>query len=136
MAKPMTMSIAVEEAAFGRVFRLLDSMPGVVSINILGTGPKANGAAPAASQKRGGSQSVPCLALGMLMESEEPLNRAALSEVLIKHGKKPSSLPDALMKMRKAKEIRTVGKGRNVTYKITPAGIKRFQTACQIETEN
>jgi hypothetical protein len=39
MPKPLTITIDVEEVAFGKVFRTLDTMPGVISINLKGSGP-------------------------------------------------------------------------------------------------
>lgn len=134
MAKPMKMMIEVEEIAHGRVFRLLDTMEGVVSITPIGDGPKSarQNSGGSKGQKQGGSQSVACLVLGALLQTPG-LTREHLFPVLESHGKRRTSLPDTLMKLKKAGEIRASGSGRNVTYKATPAGKKRFETACQIQ---
>lgn len=131
MPKPMFMTVQVEEFAFGRVFRLLDTTPGVVTINLKGEGPRAkpNGKA---IQKKGGAQSIPCLVLGALIKTPG-LSRPQLIALLEGNGKKPSSLPDSLTKLRHAKEITSSGKGSNTKYQATKAGVKRFETACSIQ---
>lgn len=133
MPKPMTMTIEVEEVAFGRVFRTLDAMAGVVAIKLKGEGPKkakANGSG-GAGQKHGGAQSVACIVLGAL--TDKILNRQELATTLEANGKKAASLPDTLMKLRKMGEIRSIGEGRDIKYKITTKGVKHFNTACAIQ---
>jgi hypothetical protein len=130
MAKPMRIMVEVEEIAHGRVFRMLDGTPGVVSITPVGDGPKSS--RPDVAQKKGGAQSVACLILGALVKTPG-ISRAQLAPVLESAGKKVSSMPDALAKLRKAKHITTRGKGKTVVYSITPAGKKHFDTACEIQ---
>lgn len=135
MPKPMTMTIEVEEIAFGKIFRTLDGMPGVVNIRIAGSGPKTAAAAKSstAGQKQGGAQTVPCIVLGTLIENKTPLGRPELFDAVESYGKHGTSLPDALQKLRRAKAIKSTGSGRTVTYKITPVGVKQFETACSIQ---
>jgi hypothetical protein len=137
MPKPIRVMIEVERIAFGDVFVSLDAMKGVVSITPLGDGPKGarqNGAGPKGSKgmKHGGAQSAPCLVLGALIETPG-LGRVQLREVMTGNGKSANSLPDTLAKLKTAGEIRASGTGRDVTYKVTTAGKKRFETACQIQ---
>jgi hypothetical protein len=132
----MKMLIEVEEIAYGRVFRTLDGMDGVVSITPIGDGPKSsrqNVAGATAVQKKGGAQSAPCLVLGALMITPG-LSRAQLTEVIVSNGKSKNSLPDTIAKLKDAGEIRASGEGRAITYRITAAGKKRWNTACQIQS--
>jgi hypothetical protein len=124
MPKPMQLLVDIEEIAFGRVF-----------LTIVGEGVKRNAAAvaPHHTQKRGGTSSVPCLILGALMQSPG-LSRPQLEAVLEGNGKKGTSLPDALYKLRAAKEIVSKGKGKGVTYAVTGAGKKHYETACTIQS--
>jgi hypothetical protein len=135
MAKPIKVMIEVERIAFGDVFVSLDGMKGVVSITPIGDGPRnarQKAATGTRGQKHGGAQSAPCLVLGALLKSPG-LSREQLYPVLEGNGKSRNSLPDTLTKLKKAGEIRASGSGRDVTYKATPAGKKRFQTACEIQ---
>lgn len=133
MAKPMKLMVEVEEIAHGRIFRLLDGAEGVVSITPIGDGPKsARQNSGTRGQKQGGAQSAPCLVLGALLETPG-LGRRALEGVLEANGKKATSLPDTLAKLRKARELASKGAGKNVVYNITAAGKKRYETACKIQ---
>jgi hypothetical protein len=134
MPKPMKMMVEVEEFAHGRIFRLLDGTDGVVSITPIGDGPRSQRPAGGARQKKGGAQSVSCLVLGALIKTPG-LTREQLFPVLEGNGKKRTSLPDTLQKLKKAGEIRASGTGKRVNYKITPIGKKRFETACQIQPQ-
>jgi hypothetical protein len=134
MVKPIKVLLEVERVAFGDVFVLLDGTRGVVSITPMGDGPRGarqNGGAPR-GLKHGGAQSAACLILGALIETPG-LGRAQLKEVMAANGRSANSLPDTLAKLRNAGEIRSSGKGKDVTYKVTPTGRKRFETACQIQ---
>lgn len=124
MPKPMKMMIEVEEIAYGRVFRVLDTMQGVVTITPVGEGPKQ--AKAAAKGKKG---TVYCLVLSALIEADKPLNRDALRDVLKANGKAASSLPDTLTKLKKAKHI-TI---KSAMYSVTPAGRKHYETSCPVE---
>jgi hypothetical protein len=135
MVKPIRMMIEVERIAFGDVFVALDAMKGVVTITPIGDGPKGerqNGASTR-GQKHGGAHSAPCLVLGALVRTPG-LGRVQLREVLTGNGKSANSLPDTLTKLKTAGEIRASGTGKDVTYKVTSAGKKRFETACQIQS--
>jgi hypothetical protein len=132
MAKPLQMMISVEEIAFGKVYRMLDTMPGVAAITILGEGPKTNGAAPRGKQKQGGTGSVYCLLLGAMIETPG-ISRPQLITVAEANGKKGTSVPDAITKMKKAKHVAVKGSGKASTFTVTAAGKKHFETACKIE---
>jgi hypothetical protein len=125
----MKLMVDVEEASFGRVFRILDNMPGVALITIVSEGVKNGRAAPSPVQRRGGTNSIPCIILSELIKGQQ--NRESLREAISKAGKAKSSLPDALSKLQKAKEIMSIGKGRHVKYGITPSGRTTFKTACE-----
>jgi hypothetical protein len=114
----MAMTIEVEEVAFGRVFRTLDGMAGVVAIRIQGSGPKParkNGA----KSGHGGSTAAQ-LVLAALAASKAPLDRAALIPAMEAGGKKAASLPDTIQKLRKQKLITSPKVGE---YKLTKAGL-------------
>lgn len=125
VVKPLKMMLEIEEGAFGRVFRTLDGMPGVVSMMPIGDGPKNAKAAG----KKGKGGTVYCLVLKALIEAGKPLNRDALRDVLASNGKAASSLPDTLTKLKKAKHI-TI---KNAMYSLTPAGRKHYDTSCPVE---
>src|SRR6266403_2960072 len=88
MPKPMTMTIEVEEMAFGKVFRTLDGMPGVIAIKIAGTGPKK----PKGNSKgNSGGRTSAQIVLAELVR--QPLDKGALTQRLEEGGKKATSLP-------------------------------------------
>jgi hypothetical protein len=70
--------------------------------------------------------------LGSLLETPGQ-GRKTLAEMLEANGKRATSLPDTIAKLRRAKEIVSKGKGRDIIYVITNAGKKRYETACQIQ---
>ena len=133
MPKPLKVMLEVEEAYYGKVWRTLDAMPGVVTLMPISEGVKQPGEKKQ-RQKKGGTQSVYCLILGALAQPNvQNAARDYLVQVCEEAGKKATSVPDALMKMRKAKHVKSTGKGRDVKFTITAAGRKHFETACQIE---
>lgn len=131
MPKPMKVMVEVEEIAHGRLFRLLDGMPGVVSITPVGDGPKSG--AKSTGQKKGGAQSVPCIVLGAVI-STPGINRAQLAPIVEGAGKRVTSMPDALAKLKRDKHIVAHGSGKSVTYSSTVAGKKHYKTACEIQS--
>ena len=126
MVKPLKMMVEIEEGAFGRVFRSLDGMPGVVSLTPIGDGPRV---AKGKVGKKGKGGTVYCLVLRALIEADKPVNRDALRDVLAANGKAATSLPDTLTKLKKAKHIAI----KNAMYTITPAGRKHYETSCPIQ---
>jgi len=133
MVKPIKMLVEVERIAFGDVFVSLDSMEGVVSITPIGDGPRsARSTGSSAGQKKGGAQSAPCLILGSLIKSPG-LTREQLKSVIVGNGKSETTLADTLNKLKTAGEIRASGTGKGATFKVTSAGKRRFETACQIQ---
>lgn len=132
MPKPIRVTVDIEESFFGKIYRTLDTMPGVAAIAIHSEGVKGNGVAKP-RQKKGGTQSVPCLLLGALIQTPG-LTREQVIPILEASGKKGSSLPDALTKLKKAGHIKIKGAGKaGASYTVTAAGKKHYQTACQIE---
>ena len=127
MPKPMSISIEVEEVAFGKVFRTLDGMPGVININIRGKGPKPNGSAPIlpVSARKGNGKTVHTLILESLLASKSPKSREELGEAVATGGKSATSTPDGLQKLKKQKLIKQAGVGK---YRITAAGIRAATT--------
>lgn len=126
MAKPIKITLEVEQVALGKVWTTLDGMTGVISIGLHGNGPKPT--SKKKGSKHGSSATVPCIVLGAL--EKKPLGKPALIEAVVASGKAATSLPDALTKLKKEKHIVPVGDG---FYKITQAGAKRYQTACKVE---
>jgi hypothetical protein len=126
MAKPIKLLVDIEEIAFGRVFRALDGMPGVVSLTPIGDGPRA---AKGAAGKKGKGGTVYCLVLRTLIDAGKPVNRDTLRNVLASNGKSATSLPDALTKLAKAKHITN----KNAMYSVTPTGRKHYDTSCPVE---
>lgn len=129
MAKFLGMFLQVEEVAFGRVFRSLRDMSGVVSIELEG---KQKGAAPAAPKRPKGKTSEgttnQCIVLFALQK--ENLHRKELEAQLVATGRKASSLNGLLGKMTKAKLIKAHGEG---IYAITASGNKFVNTSCPVQ---
>lgn len=136
MPKPIKVMIEVEETFFGRVFRALDGMEGVATITPIGDGPRSqrqgNGG-NVSGQKKGGAQSVQCILLKALIRAGEPTLRSDLGDALVAAGKTKSGLATSMKLMLQAKEVTRSGAGKNVKYKVTAKGIKRFETACEIQ---
>jgi len=130
MPKPMMLTINVEEIALGKVFRTLDGMPGVVSINFHGSGPKprSNGA-----QRKGGAQTVPCIILGTLIDAGKSLGREDLAPAVIAAKKAVSSIPDALNKLAKSRLIKRHGPNADRRYTSTAAGSKYYHDRCAVQ---
>lgn len=129
MPKPMTVTIDVEEIAFGRVWRTLDAMPGVVKMHMHGTGPKPEAKVRASSKK---GETVHCVLLRALKANEDAFPSAlipkkVLEDAVIKAGKAKGSLHNVIDKAKKLKHLRSPKTG---FYKITPAGVKYIETVC------
>jgi hypothetical protein len=62
------MTISVEETFFGKIYRMLDTMPGVASIAIHSEGVKANGAARPKKRSRA-ERSLPTASCSVLSSS-------------------------------------------------------------------
>jgi hypothetical protein len=123
MPKPITITIQVEEVAFGRIFNLLDKMPGVVALNLHGSGSKPNGAAP---KKRGATSAS--IILKILTTAN--CGRELLRSAMVKEGKSPASLQSTIDYLRKNKHIQDMPKG---LFRITAAGRKYYSDATKGE---
>lgn len=134
MPKPMKAMIEIEEFAFGRVFRALDGMEGVVSITPIGEGPRSQRTGGTNGQKQGGTHSASCLILAALIKTPG-ITTEQMKPVLEGNGKKASSLASTITTMKKAGEIRANGVGKKAAYRITPVGRKRYDTACQVQAK-
>jgi len=126
MPKPMTMTIEVEEIAFGRVWRTLDQMQGVITLKMHGTGPKPNKGSPVARASSKKGDTVTCVVLKALAHGK-PENKAALIDAVVAAGKAATSFPDSISKLKKAKHITNPSSG---VFKITVAGAKYLSTVC------
>lgn len=132
MAKPIRVTIDVEESFFGKIYRTLDTMPGVAAISIHSEGVKQASSPGGKGQKRGGTQSAECVVLGELRKG--PQLRVALTEALNAAGKKgDASIAITMRKLVEQKQATKKGVGKNVTYTITKAGQTRYETACNVE---
>lgn len=100
MPKPMRMMIEVEELAFGRVFRTLDGMQGVIAIDIKGDGPKKGQCVPKAQ----GGKTINEIIFDAL--NEGPKARKQLEHELARNGKAPTSIGSALTALRKSKRLK------------------------------
>jgi hypothetical protein len=124
MPKPIVMIVAVEELLAGKIWRLLDSTPGVVEINIQGSGPKPNGAAvPSKANGKNNGTPARILVLNALL-SKSPQSKEALGNLLEKNGKMRSTLPSTIAVLKQKKHIAAVDDG----FKITSAGTKAATT--------
>lgn len=127
MPKPMSLTIEIEEIAFGRVWRTLDAMPGVINIHMKGQGPKQLKPATEVLNKKTTARLV---LEALLIKS--PASKLLLEEAILAGGKQKASLADTLTKLKKQKNISPAGKGM---FKITAAGIKAA-TATEQEKQN
>jgi hypothetical protein len=135
MPKPMMMMIECEEIAFGRVFRTLDTMPGVASIKIMGNGAKiATG--PGKGNRTPGTRakgslkdgtSGRCIVLNALTDGPKSLKD--INELMVAAGKSPKTLHGQSHMMLKLKLVKKTGKG---ILAITAAGKKYLETKCNI----
>jgi hypothetical protein len=106
MPKPISMTIQVEEVAFGKVWRSIDAMPGVISIQLKGDGPKS--AAPQSDKGKRGSIQASVL---------QTLLNGAMSATDLGGG---SRISGALHHLKKKKLVSKTGN----KYKVTTAGMK------------
>jgi len=124
MPKPIMMMIEVEEIAFGKVWRTLDLMPGVITIHMKGSGPKAIASKP---NGKGNGTTIPNLILeALLARSPKTMSKIELEKVIEAGGKMKASLPNSIQKLKKQKCIRSIGSKGD--YKITAAGSKEATT--------
>jgi hypothetical protein len=136
MPKTMFALVEIEEGSFGKIWRMLDTMPGIVTLSYKSEGVKGqSGNKPGG--KKGGAQSSECVVLDVLIRGERPCPRQVLSAALVTAGRKASTIAGVMNALIKKKQVRVVsGRGsKDVLYSVTPAGKKRFAEACQIETK-
>lgn len=134
MPKPMEILIQVEEGHFGKVWRTLDTMPGVALIQYKSEGVKGQ---KAPTKKQGGTQSSECIVLDCMIRAARPAPRSVLAAALVTGGRKASTIAGVMNSLIKKKHATAVsGRGTpKVTYSVTAAGKKRFETACTISKE-
>jgi hypothetical protein len=116
----MKFTVDVEEIAFGKVFRTLDAMPGVISIKIVGDGPRSQ-QQPATS---GRPRAAAILLQALSAAPRGQMARGDLEAVLAKNGRSKKSFPGTLFTMEKQKLLRRSARGKIVT--MTPAGAKKL----------
>lgn len=138
MPKPMMMILAVEEIAFGRVFRNVKNMPGVVSIDIDGNADKKGGAAPRSARgsvKEGSTRK--CIILSTLQQTPG-IMISQMMDPLRSAGKGTASVSALLHTMIKHKLIKKKAKkvkgehSAKAVYFITPQGEKYMTTNCNL----
>jgi len=127
MPKPMTIEISVEEIAFGKVFRTLDEMPGVVSIKIKGSGPNAS--APESARKHGKASegtTGKCVVFNFLLGKKKAVAPGVLADAIVAAGKSKNSIGNILYEAVKLKELAHSKDG----YKLTPVGLNFLRNNC------
>lgn len=136
MPKPMMMTIAVEEIAFGSVFRRVKNMDGVISLAIdAEQDTKSNGKTRAKKPKKGtmaDGTSAKCIVLSSLERSGVPMSSSDLMDILEGAGKSRKTFANVTHHAKKDKTIRKTAKG----WVITPTGRKVLETECQIGDDN
>lgn len=133
------MSIAVEEIAFGRVFRVLKNMSGVISLDIDGNADKAATKnperAPRGSAIKGTSGR--CIVLGLLTQTPG-ITSLQMGDAMSSAGKSPKTLHSLLHLMAKEKQIKKWApkkKGGRPTFTITATGRGYMAKNCAVELE-
>jgi hypothetical protein len=122
----MTLLIEVEEIAFGKVFRKLDEMSGVISINIRGSGVKGKGKGRGdnvvpfnPNRTKGGTPTCGMIVLKLLVDSGEPVTRDACMAELVKFGKAETNITSCMTDLVRRKLASRIGRAE---YKATKKG--------------
>lgn len=126
MAKPLRITIDVEEIAFGRVFRWLDQAPGVVRINIEGTGAKQNNDEYASQSDVAPPRTMSardCVLLSF-KKTDDVMHRTDITKQMVANGFAASTLNGLLSSMTKTRMVTSIGAGK---YKLGVAGKKELQ---------
>jgi hypothetical protein len=118
----MIITIAVEEIAFGKIYRLLDTMPGVVSISYHAEGPKDKAASkpngkigkPRNSYEVTGNDFM----LGFMYKNDGPYPTARLREAFSKAGRSPASVASLLHKAKANGSVENRDDGYVLTKKV------------------
>jgi len=140
MPKPMTMTIAIEEIAFGSVFRRLKNMEGVISLDIHDDNekPKSNGKGRGgggiAKQPKGtdaGKDSAKCIVLNYIDQAKRPCPSGELTLRLVEAGKSPKTFANVSHIMKRDKLARKTKKG----WVLSPTGRKYLNTECRVAKE-
>jgi hypothetical protein len=125
MPKPMMLHVAVEEAFYGKIFRALDTMPGVVSLNPVSEAHPQQAKAGKPDSIKNGS-TAGCLVLAALIKAKRPMAKAELAEAMTTGGKKAATLPSTLQSLKSKRHVINA-KG---AWQITPTGVKFFGEKC------
>jgi hypothetical protein len=112
----MTITIAVEEAIFGKVYRLLDTMPGVVSLTYHAEGAKTkpNGKA---KTPRGSFDISGHDALLAFLYKTHPAKLSDLRAAFEKMGRSPNSIPSLMHALKGEGSIASSPEGYTLTRK-------------------
>lgn len=117
MPKPMQMLVVVEEASFGRVFRMLNNADGVVGVKI---NADADAAAQSPKQKRGTQKegtSALCIIMRRLAFVKDAIHPRALGDVLEAAGYSRKTWGNVVGKLKTQKLATKTGKGWRPTAK-------------------
>lgn len=117
MPKPMMMLVAVEEIAFGKVFRTLNTMDGVVGIKI---NADADAASQSTKQKRGTQKdgtSALCIVMRRIAADKNPVTPRVLGDVLEAAGYSRKTWGNIVAKFRDQKLAIKSPKGWRPTKK-------------------
>jgi len=105
MPKPMTITVKVEEIAFGKIYRLLDTQSGVIEISYHAEGPsklKPNGHASGTRKSRADFKITgKDFLLQSLYKNSQPLSNSGVKALFIadgRSGSSPNSILDELKK--------------------------------------
>lgn len=128
MTKPMRLTVLVEEAFFGKVFRTLDGMPGIAGVQIIS---EAHPPAKAAGKKNtvANGATTQCIVLRTLKER----GRSLVPDVIAACKAGGKARASAVMMLRdcvKAKKAIRTGKGKTALYAISPTGTKWLADNC------
>ena len=136
MPKPMIITVSVEEIAFGKVYRMLDTHPGVISMTYHAEGSKPNGH----DKKENGNKGKPKntfemrgseYLLGAMYKHKGPVRTIALRKLFEQAKRSPASVSSLLhaAKQEGLIESREDGyvltkKGRDREYQRSKKGAK------------
>lgn len=132
MAKPMVIIVHVEEIAFGKVWRMLDTMPGVAKLEL-----RSESAAPKKATNPNGDHRATWRQPGgfnlretlLKLLAKKSLHATEIRELATKNGRSAGGANSATTNLAKRKLIKTDRKGN---WSITRAGknyLAKMQTS-------
>lgn len=113
MPKPFLLGVEIEEAAFGRLMRKIEAMPGVVRLHLdfrPGKAAKSNGAGKPRAV-RGQFEQSGEEALTKAMAGGKAMTIAQMRDLFTKQGRSPASVSSTHYKMRQNGHLISRGRG-------------------------